>query len=179
MVDFIGTYYGDKPFYVGEFRTANPDSAIRQKASVPETDYRTQEERGQAYYKVVTTYPDIAYSASGVRPYVGILWWQYLDNWGEKNDWGLVSLSDNAYDGKEARAGTNANSSVLAAAQQLPVRRRSAQLRRRGLLGEQRARANPADARARSQSRLRWPTIRVRSSFVDKFSEIVLIHRFH
>jgi len=52
----------------------------------------------------VTTYPDIVYSASGIHPYVGILWWQYLDNWGEKNDWGLVSLSDNAYDGKEARA---------------------------------------------------------------------------
>jgi hypothetical protein len=109
MVDFIGTYYGDKPFYVGEFRTANSDSAIRQKASVPETDYRTQEERGQAYYKVVTKYPDVAYSASGIRPYVGILWWQYLDNWGEKNDWGLVSLSDNAYDGKEARAGSSPN----------------------------------------------------------------------
>ena len=107
MVDFIGTYYGDKPFYVGEFRTANPDSAIRQKASVPETDYQSQEERGQAYYNVVTKYPDVTYSASGVRPYVGILWWQYLDNWGEKNDWGLVSLSDNAYDGKEARTSSN------------------------------------------------------------------------
>jgi hypothetical protein len=107
MVDFIGTYYDDKPFYVGEFRTANRDSAIAQKASVPETDYRTQEERGQAYYNVVTAYPEVAYSASGDRAYVGILWWQYLDNWGEKNDWGLVTLSDNAYDGKEARAGSN------------------------------------------------------------------------
>jgi hypothetical protein len=29
-----------------------------------------------------------------------------LDNWGEKNDWGLVSLSDNAYDGHEATTGT-------------------------------------------------------------------------
>jgi len=104
MVDFIHTHYGDKPFYVGEFRTANPDSAIRHSASVPETDYKTQDERGQAYYNVVTTYPTIVYSASGIRPYVGILWWQYLDNWGEKNDWGLVSLSDNAYDGNEARA---------------------------------------------------------------------------
>jgi hypothetical protein len=103
MVDFIGTYYGDKPFYVGEFRTANQDSAMRRPASVPESDYRTQNDRGEAYYKVVTAYPNLAYSASGVHPYVGILWWQYLDNWSEKNDWGLVSLSDNAYDGNEAR----------------------------------------------------------------------------
>lgn len=104
MVDFIHTHYGDKPFYVGEFRTANPDSAIPQAAAVPETDYRTQGERGRAYYKVVTSYPDLAYSASDVRPYVGIVWWQYLDNWGERNNWGLVTLSDNSYDGKEARA---------------------------------------------------------------------------
>ena len=94
MVDFIHAYYGDKPFYVGEFRTANRDSAIQHAASVPETDYKTQDERGQAYYKVVTSYPAVTYSASGIRPYVGILWWQYLDNWGEQNNWGLVSLSD-------------------------------------------------------------------------------------
>lgn len=103
MVDFIHTHYGDKPFYVGEFRTANPDSAMGHSASVPETDYKTQDARGHAYYYVVTTYPEVVYSATGTRPYVGILWWQYLDNWGEKNDWGLVSLSDNAYDGNEAR----------------------------------------------------------------------------
>jgi hypothetical protein len=30
----------------------------------------------------------MSYSTNGSRPYVGILWWQYLDNWGEKNDWG-------------------------------------------------------------------------------------------
>jgi hypothetical protein len=113
MVDFVHTYYGDKPFYVGEFRTANRDSAVRHAASVPETDFKTQEERGQSYFDVVTRYPGVSYSASGVRPYVGVVWWQYLDNWSERNDWGLVSLSDNAYDGKEARAtGSDSNHGV-------------------------------------------------------------------
>ena len=104
MVDFIRAYYGDKPFYVGEFRTANSDSAIPHAAMWSDTDYKTQQARGEAYYNVVTSYPSVAYSANDVRPYVGILWWQYLDNWGEKNNWGLVTLSDNSYDGQESRA---------------------------------------------------------------------------
>ncbi len=108
MLDFIQTYYGDKPFYTGEFRTANGDSAFfRYAASVPQTDSTGQSIRGQSYYNGVTPYANMAYSANGSRPYVGILWWQYLDNWGEKNDWGLVSLSDNAYDGHEATVGTS------------------------------------------------------------------------
>jgi hypothetical protein len=107
MINYIYTYYGDKPFYYGEFRTANPDSAFYlHAASVPQTDYATQSARGQNYYSVVTTYPNLAYSANGSRPYVGVLWWQYLDNWGERNNWGVVSLSDNAYDGHEPVTGS-------------------------------------------------------------------------
>jgi hypothetical protein len=107
MLDFINAYYGDKPFYVGEFRTANGDSALfRYPASSSQTDFASQAGRGQSYYNAVTQYPDMSYSANGSRPYVGILWWQYLDNRGEENDWGLVSLSDNAYDGREAVTGT-------------------------------------------------------------------------
>jgi hypothetical protein len=107
MIDFMYTYYGDKPFYFGEFRTANADSALyHYTASVPQTDFTTQLGRGQNYSSIVTTYPTLAYSANGSRPYVGILWWQYLDNWGEKDDWGIVSLSDNAYDGHESVTGT-------------------------------------------------------------------------
>jgi len=102
MLDFIYTYFGDKPLLVGEFRTANADSAFhRFRASVPQSDFPTQQARGKAYYTSVTAYPALAYS-NGSRPYIGIAWWQYLDNWGEKNAWGLVSLSDNAYDGHEA-----------------------------------------------------------------------------
>ena len=107
MIDFMYTYWGDKPFYFGEFRTANADSAFfRYTASVPQTDFATQGARGTDYSNTVTTYPNLAYTATGSRPYVGILWWQYLDNWGEKDDWGIVSLSDNSYDGKESVKGT-------------------------------------------------------------------------
>ena len=105
MIDFIYTYFGDKPFYTGEFRTANGDSAFFRYAAAA-LDFSSQANRGQSYYNGVTPYPNMAYSANGSRPYVGILWWQYLDNWGEKNDWGLVSLSDNAYDGHESVIGT-------------------------------------------------------------------------
>jgi hypothetical protein len=104
MLDFIYTYYGDKPFYIGEFRTANADSAL---SSYKDSGaFTTQQSRGQDYFNAVTTYPTASYSANGSRPYVGILWWQYLDNWGEKLDWGLVSLMDNAYDGHESVTGS-------------------------------------------------------------------------
>jgi hypothetical protein len=104
MLDFIFTYYGDKPFYTGEFRVANSDSALFSYTA--NTSFATQQDRGSDYFKVVTTYPNASYSANGSRPYVGVFWWEYLDNWGEKDNWGLVSLSDNAYDGHEAVIGT-------------------------------------------------------------------------
>lgn len=104
-LDFIYKYYGDKPFYVGAYRTANADSAFwRYKGGT--SDFPTQQARGADYADVAATFPTGAYSANGSRPYVGVVWWQYLDNWGEKADWGLVSLSDNAYDGNEAVKGT-------------------------------------------------------------------------
>jgi hypothetical protein len=107
MLDFISSNYGDKPIIAGEFRTANADSSFFQhKASISQSDYSTQAARGKDYYRRVTTYPSLTYSANGSQPYVGVLWWQYLDNWGEKNDWGLVSLSDNAYDGHESVTGS-------------------------------------------------------------------------
>ncbi len=103
MLDFIYTYYGDKPIFIGEYRTANPDSAL---FSYPDSGtLATQQLRGQSYLSAVTTYPTAAYTANGSSPYVGILWWQYLDNWGEKLNWGLVSLMDNAYDSHESVTG--------------------------------------------------------------------------
>jgi len=103
MLDFIFAYYGDKPFYVSEFRLANPDSAFFSYTA--DGAFATQEARGQDYFNAVTNYPSASYGANGSRPYVGVFWWQYLDNWSEKNNWGLVSLSDNAYDGREAVTG--------------------------------------------------------------------------
>jgi hypothetical protein len=104
-LDFIYKYYGDKPIYSGAYRTANADSAFwRYQGGYG--NFPTQEGRGQDYYNAALNLPTAQYSANGSRPYVGIVWWQYLDNWSEKLDWGLVSLSDNAYDGHEAVQGT-------------------------------------------------------------------------
>jgi len=104
-LDFIYKYYGDKPFYVGAYRTANADSAFFRYQGGP-SDFPSQAARGKDYLNAAATFPDAAYSANGSRPFVGVVWWQYLDNWGEKADWGLVSLSDNAYDGNEAVKGS-------------------------------------------------------------------------
>jgi hypothetical protein len=104
-LDFIYKYFGDKPFYVGAYRTANSDSAFWRYQGGP-NDFPTQPDRGNDYLSVAGAFPTGAYSANGSRPYVGVVWWQYLDNWGEKSDWGLVSLSDNAYDGHEAVKGS-------------------------------------------------------------------------
>ncbi len=38
-----------------------------------------------------------------VQTVVGLKWWAWRDSWGEKRNWGLTSLKDNAYDGVEAR----------------------------------------------------------------------------
>jgi hypothetical protein len=99
-IDFVYQYFGDKPFYVGAYRTANADSALWRYPGGP-SDFPTQEDRGNSYASVAATFPTAAYSANGSRPIVGVVWWQYLDNWGEEANWGLVSLSDNSYDGHE------------------------------------------------------------------------------
>jgi hypothetical protein len=106
-LDYIYTYFGDKPIIASQYRTANRDSALYRYGSSAGKDYQSQEARGQDYFEAVTHLASEAY-ANGDRPYIGSLWWQYLDNWGEHNNWGLVTLSDNAYDGKEATMGTGA-----------------------------------------------------------------------
>ena len=103
-LDYMYTYFGDKPIIASQYRTANRDSAMYRYGSTAGKDYTSQEARGQDYLDAVTHLATEAYP-NGDRPYIGSLWWQYLDNWGEHNNWGLVSLSDNAYDGKEATTG--------------------------------------------------------------------------
>jgi hypothetical protein len=54
------------------------------------------------YSPMLSGHFNAAVTATGSHPLVGIKWWQFTDNWGELSNWGLVSLSDNAYNGKEA-----------------------------------------------------------------------------
>jgi hypothetical protein len=99
MIDYVQTNMGDVPFIEGEYRTANPDSALF--AYADSGAFKTQAARGLDYYNAVANLQTRA-ATNGTRPYIGTEWWQFIDNWGEKLNWGLVTTLDNAYDGKEA-----------------------------------------------------------------------------
>jgi hypothetical protein len=101
VLDYIEKYSADKPFIETQFRAANPDSefaADTMDAGVP--GFASQGERGRDYEQALTRVREAA-TSTGSHPYVGLLWWQYADNWGEKLNWGLVTRTDNAYDGHE------------------------------------------------------------------------------
>jgi hypothetical protein len=56
-----------------------------------------------------------AVTSTGNQPIIGYGWWAYADNWGENIDWGIVTNSDNAYDGLEAVSATVTCSAPLEA----------------------------------------------------------------
>jgi hypothetical protein len=88
-----------KPMIAYVTAIANPDSAMY---AYPSTrSFRTQAERAANYKQQVDTMFGFA-ASDGTHPMVGLDWWEYMDKLGEKANWGLVSLRDNAYDGKEA-----------------------------------------------------------------------------
>jgi hypothetical protein len=97
-LDFIVRHAGDVPLVIWMGIMANPDSAFfRYRGGLP-----TQARRGEFYERSVSQLFETAAPTSGSYPFVGFQWWEFADNWREKLNWGLVSLSDNAYDGKEA-----------------------------------------------------------------------------
>jgi hypothetical protein len=102
--DYVGQYFGDKPIIEGQYRSANPDSAWSSSTVTVDNihNFTTQQARGLDYYNQITNIRSMAVSSTGSHPFIGISWWQYTDNRGEKLNWGLVTLLDNAYDGNEA-----------------------------------------------------------------------------
>ncbi len=64
--------------------------------------FNTQAERGAFYAQRMTFLQNATVTATGNQPVIGNKFWSWIDQDGEQIDWGLVSLSDNAYDGKEA-----------------------------------------------------------------------------
>jgi hypothetical protein len=81
--------------------TANKDSQFYASPRTSMFDFPTQEKRAEAYRKQL----DFLYgfqAADGTHPIVGMEFFAYMDSWGEKANFGLVSLRHNAYDGKEA-----------------------------------------------------------------------------
>jgi hypothetical protein len=98
-LEFIVRHAGDVPLAVWLGAYANHDSAFFRY----HPGMRSQTQRGQFYEKSVSELFDTVAAATGVHPFVGLQWWEFSDNWREKANWGLVTLSDNAYDGHEAR----------------------------------------------------------------------------
>jgi hypothetical protein len=106
-LDFTMRYLGDKPIATWLGFPANPDSALGPPNPNTFLATTTQALRGQEYAHMISFFFNARASSSvpgvaDVHPYVGVRWWAYADSVGEHTNWGLVSPSDNAYDGKEA-----------------------------------------------------------------------------
>ena len=103
MLDRTVHYTGDKPISTWEGWPANADSSLWRYASPglgQGNVFRTQAERGANY--AARLHFLLNANSGGIYPVVGIKWWEYVDNWSEKTNWGLVDFLDNAYDSQEA-----------------------------------------------------------------------------
>ena len=97
----IGVTYQEagKPLISWVGIAARSDSAL--DTPKDEGEVKTQGDRGARYQKLVETL--FAYHApDGSYPMVGLDWWEYMDKVSEGSNWGLVTPSHNAYDGREA-----------------------------------------------------------------------------
>jgi hypothetical protein len=103
QLDFIAQWAGDVPIAVWEGVVANADSGrVRSKAEAASWNVPSQAARGLQYARDVQALVAGVARPTGSRPYVGLLFWAWSDSLGEGQNWGLVSLLDNAYDGREA-----------------------------------------------------------------------------
>jgi hypothetical protein len=110
QTDFIATWAGDHPVHIWEGTTGNADSGrFRTTMEAATWAVSTQAARGAIYAADVSHLLTRKGAATGTYPYVGLTWWQFVDNFAEGANWGVVSLRDNAYDGVEAKiaAGTD------------------------------------------------------------------------
>ena len=93
---------GDVPLVTWTGMAANADSDLyaypQPSAGAPM--YGSQAQRGAAYAAAVAG--EFTRAAGSHHVVVGTKFWAFADSWPEKMNWGLVSLRDNAYDGREA-----------------------------------------------------------------------------
>ena len=103
QLDFTAQYAGDLPLVIWLGGVSNPDSAFFRYAQGGQSDiFTTQSARASFYTTRLSAMLAATVASTGTKPFVGLQWWEFHDNWAEKSNWGLVTLSDNAYDGKEA-----------------------------------------------------------------------------
>jgi len=106
VLELTARYAGNKPLVSWDAFVSNPDSALWRYANPADLpgggglDTR-QEARGQLYAENVDRLFN-AVTSAGIHPVAGSKLWSWTDNWPEKANFGVVSFSDNAYDGKEA-----------------------------------------------------------------------------
>ena len=94
-----------KPMYVFTTQTSNEDSdgntgAPWGGACTGDYDFCTQADRGTGYQNVINSYWNTQ-GADGSYPVVGSAWWEWVDKVSEGENFGLVSVWDNAYDSLE------------------------------------------------------------------------------
>jgi hypothetical protein len=117
MLDFVAANYGDKPIMAGYYSCANPDSAESGFNPCPATippaggDFATQPLRGADYIMEMGNILTNTTTTSGTHPYVSMEWFDNVDFAG--TNWGLVSVTDNAYDGSEPATGAVTCSGIL------------------------------------------------------------------
>ncbi|MGH9740035.1 MAG: putative Ig domain-containing protein [Candidatus Acidiferrales bacterium] len=112
-MDYVEANYGNKPYFNAWYSSANADSAVGGTYSGAVGDYPTQVARGQAYYNTMTAMLQTEHTTAGDYPYVGVYWWEYTDQPSQSYADGLVTPSDNAYDGHEAAVGSVACSAPI------------------------------------------------------------------
>jgi hypothetical protein len=105
-LDLTEQYAGNKPIVTWDSFIANRDSALWRYPNPEDIAGGTrladeQAERGQLYADKVNFLFN-AVTPAGRHLVAGIKLWSWTDHWWEKANFGLVSLSDNAYDGREA-----------------------------------------------------------------------------
>jgi hypothetical protein len=106
VLELTARYAGNKPIVTWDAFVSNPDSALWRHPNLPDIPggiraVTSQEERGQIYADNVE-FAFNGVTSAGIHPVAGIKLWSWTDNWWEKANFGVVTFSDNAYDGREA-----------------------------------------------------------------------------
>jgi hypothetical protein len=101
IYQYVTRYLGDKPLINSSYLPANPDSALWRYPESGVSSYPTQEARGQEYLSITNSMLT-AQSYNLTYQWVGNDLFGLTDLWSEKLNWGMVSLSDNPYDGKSS-----------------------------------------------------------------------------
>jgi len=104
---YLEQYFDDHPFMDEVFVQAAADSAVSSCSSCVSQGFTTQAARGAAYYGLVNACLNNV-GFSGDFPCVGFDWWGMADfnAPAETNNWGLVTPSDNDYNGSDPSATT-------------------------------------------------------------------------